>query len=87
MRVKHLFVTLASGPLAVPVAQADQLSDIMAKKSLSCGVYADVSPFSALDPKTRKREGMDVDLRKAQAKTMGVELELKPLSVEARFLK
>ncbi len=45
MRMKHLFVTLALGPLAVAVAQADQLSDIMAKKSMSCGVYADVPPF------------------------------------------
>ncbi|MBK5400542.1 MULTISPECIES: ABC transporter substrate-binding protein [unclassified Pseudomonas] len=85
MRMKHLLVTLALGPLAVAVAQADQLSDIMAKKSLSCGVYADVPPFSAPDPKTRELVGMDVDLCKALAKTMGVELELKPLSVEARI--
>lgn len=85
MRMKQLFVTLALGPLAAAVAQADQLSDIMAKKSLSCGVYADVPPFSAPDPKTRELVGMDVDLCKALAKTMGVELELKPLSVEARI--
>ncbi|MHA6180549.1 ABC transporter substrate-binding protein [Pseudomonas mohnii] len=85
MRMKHLLVTLALGPLAVAVAQADQLSDIMAKKSLSCGVYADVPPFSAPDPKNRELVGMDVDLCKALAKTMGVELELKPLSVEARI--
>ncbi|MCP1446702.1 polar amino acid transport system substrate-binding protein [Pseudomonas sp. GGS8] len=85
MRMKQLFVTLALGPLAVAVAQADQLSDIMAKKSLSCGVYADVPPFSAPDPKTRELVGMDVDLCKALAKTMGVALELKPLSVEARI--
>lgn len=85
MRMKQLFVTLALGPLAVAVAQADQLSDIMARKSLSCGVYADVPPFSAPDPKTRELVGMDVDLCKALAKTMGVELELKPLSVEARI--
>ncbi|EJN20314.1 periplasmic component of amino acid ABC-type transporter/signal transduction system [Pseudomonas sp. GM79] len=85
MRMKYLFVSLALGPLAVAVAQADQLSDIMARKSLSCGVYADVPPFSAPDPKTRELVGMDVDLCKALAKTMGVELELKPLSVEARI--
>jgi polar amino acid transport system substrate-binding protein len=83
--MKYLFVSLALGPLAVAVAQADQLSDIMARKSLSCGVYADVPPFSAPDPKTRELVGMDVDLCKALAKTMGVELELKPLSVEARI--
>ena len=85
MGMKHLFSALALGPLAIAVAQADQLSDIMAKQSLSCGVYADVPPFSAPDPKTRELVGMDVDLCKALAKTMGVALELKPLSVEARI--
>lgn len=85
MGMKHLFTALALGPLAVAIAQADQLSDIMAKQSLSCGVYADVPPFSAPDPKTRELVGMDVDLCKALAKTMGVALELKLLSVEARI--
>lgn len=85
MGMKHLFTALALGPLAIAVAQADQLSDIMAKQSLSCGVYADVPPFSAPDPKTRELVGMDVDLCKALAKTLGVALELKPLSVEARI--
>ncbi|SDR30893.1 amino acid ABC transporter substrate-binding protein, PAAT family [Pseudomonas grimontii] len=85
MGMKHLFTALALGPLAIAIAQADQLSDIMAKQSLSCGVYADVPPFSAPDPKTRELVGMDVDLCKALAKTMGVALELKPLSVEARI--
>lgn len=85
MGMKHLFTALALGPLAIAVAQADQLSDILAKQSLSCGVYADVPPFSAPDPKTRELVGMDVDLCKALAKTMGVALELKPLSVEARI--
>ena len=85
MGMKRLFTALALGPLAIAVAQADQLSDIMAKQSLSCGVYADVPPFSAPDPKTRELVGMDVDLCKALAKTLGVALELKPLSVEARI--
>ncbi|KMT52329.1 ABC transporter substrate-binding protein [Pseudomonas fildesensis] len=85
MGMKYFFIALALAPLAVAVAQADQLSDIMTKKSLSCGVYADVPPFSAPDPKTRELVGMDVDLCKALAKTLGVALELKPLSVEARI--
>ncbi|KPX97386.1 Glutamine ABC transporter, periplasmic glutamine-binding protein [Pseudomonas amygdali pv. mori] len=85
MRMKSLLVALALSPLAVSVAHADQLSDVMSKKSLSCGVYADVPPFSAPDPKTRELVGMDVDLCKALANHMGVELELKPLSVEARI--
>lgn len=85
MGMKSLLAVLLVSPLAVAVAQADQLSDVMSKKSLSCGVYADVPPFSAPDPKTRELVGMDVDLCKALAKELGVELELKPLSVEARI--
>ncbi|QGG76352.1 ABC transporter substrate-binding protein [Pseudomonas syringae] len=85
MRIKSVLATLALSPLAVSVVHADQLSDVMSKKSLSCGVYADVPPFSAPDPETRELVGMDVDLCKALAKHMGVELELKPLSVEARI--
>ncbi|MCF5425845.1 ABC transporter substrate-binding protein [Pseudomonas syringae] len=85
MRSKSVLAALALSPLAVSVVHADQLSDVMSKKSLSCGVYADVPPFSAPDPETRELVGMDVDLCKALAKHMGVELELKPLSVEARI--
>ncbi|RMN49029.1 Glutamine ABC transporter periplasmic amino acid-binding protein [Pseudomonas syringae pv. papulans] len=85
MRIKSVLAALALSPLAVSVVHADQLSDVMSKKSLSCGVYADVPPFSAPDPQTRELVGMDVDLCKALAKHMGVELELKPLSVEARI--
>lgn len=85
MRIKSVLAALALSPLAVSAGHADQLSDVMSKKSLSCGVYADVPPFSAPDPQTRELVGMDVDLCKALAKHMGVELELKPLSVEARI--
>lgn len=85
MRIKSVLAALALSPLAVSVVHADQLSDVMSKKSLSCGVYADVPPFSAPDPQPRELVGMDVDLCKALAKHMGVELELKPLSVEARI--
>ncbi|KPX49956.1 Glutamine ABC transporter, periplasmic glutamine-binding protein [Pseudomonas syringae pv. helianthi] len=85
MRMKSLLAALALSPLAVSIAHADQLSDVMSKKTLSCGVYADVPPFSAPDPKTRELVGMDVDLCRALSKHMGVELELKPLSVEARI--
>ncbi|WP_044313114.1 ABC transporter substrate-binding protein [Pseudomonas syringae] len=85
MRIKSVLAALALSPLAVSAVHADQLSDVMSKKSLSCGVYADVPPFSAPDPQTRELVGMDVDLCKALAKHMGVGLELKPLSVEARI--
>ena len=66
-------------------AQADTLSDISSRGQLNCGVYADVPPFSAPDPETRKLSGMDVDLCRALAKQMGVEANLMPVSVEARI--
>lgn len=84
MSVKRLLAVLALSPLSLSFAHADLLGDVMSKKSLSCGVYADVPPFSAPDPKTRQLVGMDVDLCKALAQYLGVALELKPLSVEAR---
>ena len=58
-----LAVTALSVAVAAP-ATADQLADIMSRKELRCGTYADVPPFSAPDPKTRELVGFDVDLCK-----------------------
>jgi polar amino acid transport system substrate-binding protein len=65
-------------------ARADQLADIMAKKELRCGTFADVPPFAAPDPKTREMVGFDVDLCNTIAKRWGVMAKVTPLSVEAR---
>ena len=65
-------------------AQADQLQDIMQRKELRCGTFADVPPFAAPDPKTREMVGFDVDLCGAIAKEFGVVAKITPLSVEAR---
>jgi polar amino acid transport system substrate-binding protein len=65
-------------------ANADQLSDIMQRKELRCGTFADVPPFAAPDAKTREMVGFDVDLCKAIAKHWGVAASITPLSVEAR---
>jgi polar amino acid transport system substrate-binding protein len=65
-------------------AQADQLQDIMQRKELRCGTFADVPPFAAPDPKTREMVGFDVDLCGAIAKQLGVTAKITPLSVEAR---
>ncbi len=73
--------TLAATPLA---AGADQLADIMQRKELRCGTFADVPPFAAPDPKTREMVGHDVDLCAAIAKRLGVAPKVTPLSVEAR---
>src|SRR5215213_9452129 len=80
-----LSITLAALGIAVAVpAQADQLADIMARKELRCGTFADVPPFAAPDPKTREMVGFDVDLCNAVAKRWGVAAKVTPLSVEAR---
>jgi polar amino acid transport system substrate-binding protein len=65
-------------------ARADQLQDIMERKELRCGTFADVPPFAAPDPKTREMVGFDVDLCGAIAKRLGVTAKITPLSVEAR---
>lgn len=80
---------LASAALAVIVtlplaARADQLADILQRKELRCGTFADVPPFAAPDPKTREMVGHDVDLCQAIAKRLGVAAKVTPLSVEAR---
>ena len=46
----------ASGLLSLPAA-ADQLSDIMSRKELNCGTFADVPPFAAPDKATREMVG------------------------------
>ena len=66
-------------------ARAGQLEDVLAAKLLRCGVYADVPPFSAPDPVSRKLAGMDVDLCTAVAMQLGVSVQLVPLSVESRI--
>jgi polar amino acid transport system substrate-binding protein len=69
---------------ASAAARADQLQDIMQRKELRCGTFADVPPFAAPDPKTREMVGFDVDLCGVIAKRLGVTAKITPLSVEAR---
>ena len=77
---------LAAGVMlaAATPAFADQWQDIVARKELKCGTFADVPPFAAPDPKTREMVGFDVDMCKALAKHLGVSAAVTPLSVEAR---
>ncbi|ADU98765.1 ABC transporter substrate-binding protein [Alicycliphilus denitrificans] len=66
-------------------AMADQLADIKAKGSLVCGVLGTSKPFSFPNPQTREIQGYDVDFCSAVAKSLGVKLEIKPISVAARI--
>ena len=77
------YAGLAMAAIAVP-ARADQLQDILQRKELRCGTFADVPPFAAPDPKTREMVGFDVDLCKAVAQRLGVAAKITPVSVEAR---
>ncbi|MFH7417011.1 ABC transporter, partial [Pseudomonas syringae pv. tagetis] len=54
MPMKALLAALALWPLGVSFALADQLSVVMSMKPLSCGVSADVPPFSARVAKPRE---------------------------------
>ncbi|MFO1273974.1 MAG: ABC transporter substrate-binding protein [Rubrivivax sp.] len=83
---KHASIAFVAAALCglASVAQADQLADIMSRKELRCGTFADVPPFAAPDPKTREMVGHDVDLCNAIAKRWGVTAKITPLSVEAR---
>jgi polar amino acid transport system substrate-binding protein len=81
--VFHIVVAVGFGMASVG-ARADQLQDIMQRKELRCGTFADVPPFAAPDPKTREMVGFDVDLCSAIAKQLGVTAKVTPLSVEAR---
>lgn len=67
------------------IARADVLTHVRATKQLRCGVYAEVPPFSAPDPVSRKLVGMDVDLCAAVAAQLGVRLRLTPLSIDSRI--
>ncbi|MDB5895473.1 MAG: transporter [Rhodoferax sp.] len=78
-------MTAIAGLLAASfAAQADQWDDMVQRKELKCGTFADVPPFAAPDPKTREMVGFDVDLCNALAKRLGLTARITPLSVEAR---
>lgn len=79
-----LVAAIASFAGIASAACADQLSDIIQRKELRCGTFADVPPFAAPDAKTREMVGFDVDLCKAIAQHWGVVAKVTPLSVEAR---
>jgi polar amino acid transport system substrate-binding protein len=77
------FACLCVAAAAQP-ARADQLDDVLQRKELRCGTFADVPPFAAPDPATREMVGFDVDMCRALAKRLGVTASITPLSVEAR---
>lgn len=86
MKIFFRFIApLTLALIASVPAHADRLQDIKAKKTLVCGTFAAIEPFGYSDPQTRQTVGYDVDICKAVAKELGVALEHRGLTVEARI--
>jgi len=66
-------------------AAASQLDEIKARGTVICGTQNASTPYGYQDPQTRQYVGYDVDMCQAIAREMGVKLEHKPLSTEARI--
>ena len=66
-------------------AWCDQLADIKSKGVLTCGVFGDLVPLGYQGSKTRSIVGLDVDVCAAIAEYLGVKLDLKTVSVDARI--
>ncbi len=75
----------AAATLVANAAWANKLDDIKARGSLICGTQGSASPYGFQDPKTREYIGYDVDMCRAIAKQMGVKVEHRVLSTEARI--
>lgn len=76
---------LGIGAALTSGAYADRLADIKARGTLICGTLSTSQPLGFQDPKTRQIVGFDVDTCAAISRQLGVKLEHRPLSVEARI--
>lgn len=82
----HLGMAAAIFSLAFSTAaHADRLADIKARGSLVCATLTSSEPVGFVDPQSRQVVGYDVDMCAAVAKQLGVKLEHKGVSVEARI--
>lgn len=78
-------VAVALGVLGAPSAWADRLDDIKARGTLICATLNSSEPLGYQDPVSRKTVGFDVDTCAAIAQRLGVTLDLRSVSVEARI--
>jgi polar amino acid transport system substrate-binding protein len=85
--LKIIALGLASTAMSIltNTAMANKLEDIKARGTLICGTQNASSPYGFQDPNTRQYVGYDVDMCVAIAKQMGLKLEHKPLSTQARI--
>lgn len=66
-------------------ARADALAHIKARGSLVCATLANNEPLGFPDPQTRQVVGFDVDMCAGVARELGVKMEHKSVTVEARI--
>lgn len=66
-------------------ANANRLDEIKARGKLICATLSGSEPLAFQDAKTRQYVGFDVDTCAALAKRLGVALEHRPITVEARI--
>lgn len=79
-RMKLLFILLATFILYLPCppAQAGRLEDIEARGTIRIGTTGDYIPMSYLNPETGEYEGIDAELSKIIADSLGVKIEYVP---------
>lgn len=88
MKPQHLSVRLiiaAATVFSTLSASADQLADMKGRGTLVCGTLTSTEPLGFQDPQTRQIVGFDVDMCAAIARRMGLKMEHKGLSIEARI--
>jgi len=71
--------------LIATMAHANRLDEIKARGKLVCATLSGSEPLAYQDPASRQYIGFDVDTCSALAKRLGVQLEHRPISVEARI--
>ncbi|MGA0609071.1 transporter substrate-binding domain-containing protein [Caldimonas sp. KR1-144] len=79
--IRKLLLSLA---LVTPLAHADVLDDVMAKKSISIAVPTDFPPYGFVATDL-KPQGLDVDMAGLIAAKLGVKLELVPVTSANRI--
>jgi polar amino acid transport system substrate-binding protein len=67
------------------IAHADALADIKARGTLVCGTQNASEPYAFPDAATRQVVGFDVDVCQALAQGLGVKLQHRSLSTDARI--
>ncbi|MBO9353396.1 transporter substrate-binding domain-containing protein [Bordetella petrii] len=83
--MKPIYLAVLLAVASIAPAHADQLDTIKERGTLICATLTNTEPLGFQDPETRQTVGFDVDTCAAIAKHLGVKLEHRGLSVEARI--